>query len=603
MTLTLHVYHQQRPVFSTYLSGVLEIGRQQPDEPKPYCQVPAPHGSRLIVADQAEASLSRRHVLIEPQSDRVVQLSNLSKAVTIATDRGGIIEPGQHRQLEAPFVLVMGDRSIRVEFEAEVAEQPRMVSLANVTMAPGRQKIPSTRLRMIPEMQGGADGVKIVEWLQDVMSVFQSAASSPDFLERAAQAVVHLVGLDTAAVMIWDGARWKPEAVYNRRGDVASAWRPSSTILEAARREKRTFHHASQQHAASLMGVEALVAAPILDARGDVIGAIYGDRRQPAPDRNEIDITQLEAMLVELLATGVAAGLARLEQERSALAARVRFEQFFTPELAQQLELHPNLLEGKDAEITALFCDVRGFSRISERLGSVRTFAWICDVMEEFSECIQRFGGVLVDYIGDEVIAMWGAPVENAEHALLACRAALAMISKLPALNERWAQELGEPVSIGIGINSGLASVGNTGSTRKFKYGPLGNTVNLASRVQGATKYLKAKVLITGDTTARLGPEIQRRRLSRVRVVNIATPVDLYELVAVADDSWCQLRDRYEAALEALERKEFFIAMKYLGNLVADYPHDGPSQLLLARAVNAMISRDDFDITWELTGK
>jgi adenylate cyclase len=177
------------------------------------------------------------------------------------------------------------------------------------------------------------------------------------------------------------------------------------------------------------------------------------------------------------------------------------------------------------------------------------------------------------------------------------------MVKKLSGLNERWANELGEPVSIGVGINSGLARVGNTGSTRKFKYGPLGNTVNLASRVQGATKHLKSKILITGNTAAKLGPEIHRRRLSQVRVVNIETPVDLYEIVAVADERWSDLRDRYEAALQAMERKEFFTATKHLGNLVADYPNDGPSQLLLARAVNALISRDDFDHVWELESK
>jgi adenylate cyclase len=198
---------------------------------------------------------------------------------------------------------------------------------------------------------------------------------------------------------------------------------------------------------------------------------------------------------------------------------------------------------------------------------------------------------------------MWGAPVVTSGHETLACQAALEMVKKLNDLNERWANELGEPVSIGVGINSGMARVGNTGSTRKFKYGPLGNTVNLASRVQGATKHLKSRILITGNTEAKLEPEINRRRLSQVRVVNIEAPVDLYEIVPTADERWCELRDRYETALDAMERKEFFTATKYLGNLVADYPNDGPSQLLLARAVNALISRDDFNHVWELEGK
>ena len=603
MNLSLHIYHQQQPVYSTRFSGPVELGRQQADEQPCYNRVSIKDGVRIIVANQAEATFSRRHVRLEPRPDGKVVVRNLSAAVPIATDAAGVVGPQDQRELTPPFVLVVGDRSMRVEPDEEAASP--MVSLANMTMAPGQRKPPSTRIRPIATAAAGDDdGEMLVQWLQAAMAVFQSAASSPDFLQRAAQAVVELVGLDTASVVIWDGTIWDPQNVCTRIGKVSDSWQPSRTILDAARSERRTFRRAtSLTSAASLKGVEALVAAPILDSHGEVIGALYGDRRQPAEDRDSVDITQLEAMLVELLASGVAAGLARLEQERTALAERVRFEQFFTPELAQQLESHPDLLEGKDAEITALFCDVRGFSRISERLGAVRTFAWICDVMEEFSECIQRFNGVLVDYIGDEVIAMWGAPVETANHETLACQAALEMVKKLGALNERWANELGEPVSIGVGINSGMARVGNTGSTRKFKYGPLGNTVNLASRVQGATKYLKSKVLITGNTAAKVAPEINRRRLSRVRVVNIETPVDLYEIVVAADESWCELRDRYETALDAMDRKEFFTATKHLGNLVADFPNDGPSQLLLSRAVNALISRDDFDHVWELEGK
>ncbi len=154
-----------------------------------------------------------------------------------------------------------------------------------------------------------------------------------------------------------------------------------------------------------------------------------------------------------------------------------------------------------------------------------------------------------------------------------------------------------------MGVNSGTAQVGNTGTKRKFKYGPLGNTVNLASRVEGATKHLKSSVLVTGYTVDRLGDQLHRRRLSRVRVVNIEEPVDLYELVATADDNWQQLCDRYETALKAFEDREFFTATKYLGNLVADYPSDGPSQLLLSRAVNAMIEPEGFDPVWNLTSK
>src|SRR5207248_3044278 len=106
-------------------------------------------------------------------------------------------------------------------------------------------------------------------------------------------------------------------------------------------------------------------------------------------------------------------------------------------------------------------------------------------------EIVLDHEGVVVDQIGDELMVMWGAPEVQPNHAVLACRAALAMFECLPSLNERWLSIIGEPIKLGIGINSGIAQVGNVGSKIKFKYGALGNTVNLASRVQGATKHVK----------------------------------------------------------------------------------------------------------------
>jgi len=608
MAYSLVVYHQERQVYSTRFDGPLEVGRQQPGEPEPYAQLPTAGGARLVVASLGEASLSRQQVRLQPLEAGMVRVVNLSAAVPIAADALGTIEPSQALELTPPFVLVVGERSLRVEQVYEDA--PRLVGLADATLAPGRHKSPSGALPSIAALKSGSgEGETLIQWMYAAMSVFQSAASSPGFLQDAAQAVVNLVELDTVAVLRWDGTQWVTEAFATRTGNLSSRWRPSSTVLDTMRAEKRTFRRAPSEHAASLLGVEALVAAPILDAQGQVTGALYGDRRQPAQNREATEITHLEAMLVELLASGVAAGLARLEQEREAMATRVRFEQAFTPELVRQVESQPELLAGKDAEISALFCDVRGFSRLSERLGPVRTFAWISDVLEELSECVHRHDGVLVDYAGDELFGMWGTPIERADHALRACRTAAEMLERLEALNQRWQSELGQAIEIGIGINTGIARVGNTGTKRKFKYGPVGNTVNLASRVQGATKQFKARVVVSGNTvkSARAtGPgesALGFRRLARVRVVNIDEPIDLYELVAGPDARWCQLRDRYQEALDALERQEFFLATKHLGNLVADVPEDGPTQILLSRAVNAMVHPHDFDAVWTLSSK
>ena len=148
------------------------------------------------------------------------------------------------------------------------------------------------------------------------------------------------------------------------------------------------------------------MASPLLDGGGNVIGALYGERRRDNPDRAP-DNGKLEAILVELLACAVSTGLAREKQQQAALKISVLFEQFFTRELAHYLQQEPNLLEGRDAVVTLLFCDVRRFSSHSERLGPAGTVRWIGDVMGELSDRILAEEGVLVDYIGDELLAMW----------------------------------------------------------------------------------------------------------------------------------------------------------------------------------------------------
>jgi adenylate cyclase len=315
-------------------------------------------------------------------------------------------------------------------------------------------------------------------------------------------------------------------------------------------------------------------------------------------------ITRLEALLVETLACGVAAGLARLEQERSAVARKVQFEQFFSAELSAELEAQPDLLAGRDTEVTVLFCDIRGFSRVSERLGPAQTMEWIGGVLSTLSDEVVATGGVLVDYVGDELLAMWGAPQRQPDHAARACRAARAMVRQAAPINARWEPLVGVATGFGVGVNSSVARVGNIGSTRKFKYGPLGNGVNLGSRVQGATKYLRVPMLVTGATRRLVGEEFLARRLCSVRVVNIVEPVELHELDCSDDPSRREVFARYEEALVAFEAGDFGGAARRLGNLLALVPGDGPSLVLLSRAVECMIREPAaFSPVWELPGK
>jgi adenylate cyclase len=290
--------------------------------------------------------------------------------------------------------------------------------------------------------------------------------------------------------------------------------------------------------------------------------------------------------------------------ERMRLRER-EFGQFFTPEVARYFVRNPHLIrEGKEAEVTILFCDIRGFSRLSERLGPSVMVGWLSDVMATLSECVLEHRGVLVDYIGDELMAMWGAPEELPNHAELACLAAMAMLERLRAVNDRWQDVVHDSTEVGIGLNSGIARVGNTGSSLKFKYGPLGNTVNLASRVQGATKYLNTRLLVTGHTQRLLPDRFRTRRLCQVRVVNIREAVNIYELLPQVADGGADSKERYERALSLFEQRLLPEAVAILGDLLVDDPHDGPTLSLVSRIVNHMLhSQDGFDPVWDLPGK
>jgi adenylate cyclase len=603
--LQVRVLDRQRLVFSQDFSGAVELGRQTDIQEELYTSRALKDGTwRAIIARIEEDTLSRRHALLEPLEAGRLRLTNLSSKVSILLSDGSDFPAGSSRELELPLVFTIGRKTVRVQ--GPDRPEPTLRSLPGSVTPPGRPTL-TARFPTLP----GADSVQteaLIHWLRTSMTVLQAAASSSDFFQRAAQAVVDIVGCDTGRVLLLEDGQWKPIVVHTTAGlALPEEWQPSLHVLERVTAEKRTFWQALDPTVTlpdSLVGVEVVVAAPILDRQGEVIGAVYGDRHEGGPQRGQPRITELEAVLVELLASGVATGIARIEQEKAALEADVRFGQFFTRELSRQLTLQPDLLEGRDTEVSVLFCDIRGFSRISERLGPARTVEWVRDVLGALSECVLAQRGVLVDYIGDELMAMWGAPEVQTDHARRACQAALDMLEQVPRLNERWQTVLGEPMALAIGVNTGEARVGNTGSPHKFKYGPLGNTVNLASRVQGATKYFHSPLLVTEFTRAQLDEAFDCRRLCKVRVVNIGLPIDLYELVPQRSPGWLDTRARYEQALAEFEQGRFRSATRLLGNLLGERPDDGPALVLMARAANLQVDEtEDFDPVWELPGK
>ncbi len=616
--LRLTIRHEDRPPFSAAFSRPVELGRSDPTRPTPdpFLQPVEIAGDvRIAIAEPHESEVSRRQARLEVLTGDRVRLTNLSTAIAIRCSGHADVAPGGSVDHSLPISFQVGRVvvSVAAESSAEPAgnaepvahlqtlEQPPDVPRGSGS-ASGRLRQQQRITELLHDRQEG-EVQGLVRWWREVIAVLQSASNSTDFFHKAAAAIVDLMGLDMGAVFLRADDGWKPAAIASSEKSQA---RPSTNVLARVLAEKRTFWNKVEQNVdvfSSLAILDAYVAAPILDRAGDVLGALYGHREgRGAGGRSEI--TQLEALLVETLACGVAAGLSRLEQEKATLQQKVQFEQFFSPQLAARLEVEPDLLRGRDAEVTVLFCDIREFSAVSERLGPAQTMEWISGVLNPLSDAVVEGGGVLVDYVGDELMAMWGAPSAQPDHAALACRTAQRMVEAVPRINEQWGSVIGGPTRFGIGINSATARVGNTGSTRKFKYGPLGNGVNLASRVQGATKYLRVSSIITGSTRRLLDDSYRVRRLCTVRVVNIAEPVELFELDCGDAPRRDELFPRYDEALAAFEAGNFSKAARLLGGVLDGFPGDGPSLVLLSRAVDAMVHEPaDFSVVWRLPGK
>lgn len=462
-------------------------------------------------------------------------------------------------------------------------------------------------LALLGDSRGGGNRQELaVRLVHTALEAFKQPPGSKAFFDAAAQAALQMIGLDRVAVLRKEQDAWVCSTLVFRPGldqSRAAARRFSQALLTQMEHNGRTTSVDPQIDSLSvsqaLQDIDRAVAAPIFGENKQIVAALYGDRLTGVSENSE-PIGELEAALLEVLASGISSSIALKKEQR----LRSSMAPFFSAVVLDQLQQDPTLLAGRVADVSVLFCDIRGFSTVTERIGPVQSIAWINDIFTTLSECVLAHDGVLVNYIGDELMAMWGAPGNQPDHAARACRAALEMLEQIGPLGEKWNNILQAPFGLGIGINSGQASVGNTGSTKKFIYGPLGNTVNIASRMQGITKQIGVSGLISGQTAelaSRVG-KFQTRRLAKARVVGIAQPLDIVELCQQGCPS--DLAVRYEAALGSYEDGDLQVAAGRLASLVQDYPEDRPTIILLSRTVEMLTQPDrPFDSVWNLSHK
>jgi len=251
------------------------------------------------------------------------------------------------------------------------------------------------------------------------------------------------------------------------------------------------------------------------------------------------------------------------------------FRRYLSPHVIERLLENPGLLRlgGEQREVTSFFSDVAGFTSISEALSPSDLVTLLNDYLSVMTDVILDAGGTLDKYEGDAIIAFWNAPLDDPDHARRACAAAIACQSRLAALRPEFERRFGRGVRMRIGLNTGPAVVGNMGSTRRFDYTAMGDTINLAARLEGAAKQYGVGILAGEATVARAGDAIMSREVDLVRVVGKARAVRIFELVGERGAVSAEVEDRLRAfgsALTIFREKDWAAAAEAFAALAGD---------------------------------
>jgi adenylate cyclase len=279
---------------------------------------------------------------------------------------------------------------------------------------------------------------------------------------------------------------------------------------------------------------------------------------------------------------------------------RRAFQHYLHPVMVQQVLENPEELRlgGKSVESTVLFSDLEGFTRISEGLSASELVALLNEYFSAMTDVILAHRGMLNRTIGDGILALWGVPVPEPNHALAACKAAVAMQRRLASLNQEWEGNGRTPLRMRIGIQTGEIVVGNIGSLERFDYTAIGDNVNLASRLEGVNKLYGTSIILGEDTARLVRDSLELRELDRIKVVGRLGAVGIYECLGeqgeLSEDLPAFL-DTFRMGLAAYESRDWAKALAIFQQTLALNPADGASRVYIERCLKFLREPPSYD--------
>lgn len=286
------------------------------------------------------------------------------------------------------------------------------------------------------------------------------------------------------------------------------------------------------------------------------------------------------------------------------------FSRYIAPDVIDQILENPESLElgGENRPITIFFSDVAGFSGISEKLTPPELVALLNEYLSEMTDIIISHGGTIDKYEGDAIMAFYGAPQSYPDHELRACLAAIDMKTRLGEMQEHWRATGQHELYVRMGMNTGDAVVGNMGSRMRMDYTAMGDSVNLASRLEGANKFYSTTAMISQFTYEAVKDQVETRKLDTIRVVGKSEAIVIYELLSRKNDLPQKIYDlveTYNQGLELFTSRQWKKAHKAFEDALKIVPGDGPSKTYIARCEDFMKNppTQKWDGVFSLTSK
>ncbi len=370
--------------------------------------------------------------------------------------------------------------------------------------------------------------------LLEVSKGLTRAADTDSLLAKVADYVFQILEADRCAILLREGEHLVQKVARDKRSATVAYQVPQSIVKTVVDEKVAVLSDDAGEdtrfggQSILMQQVRSAIGAPLIGSEDKVLGVLYVDNFNVMKRFGEPDLDFLIAF----------AGIVAVALENANFAERIRrealtrsnFERFFTPQLAARIANSEEAIRlgGEKRPVAVLFSDIRGFTALSETMNPDAMAKHLTEYFTEMVDCVFRHGGTLDKFIGDAVMAQWGAPLHEPDDADRAISAAMDMMQQLDLLNERWRAEERPELQIGIGINFGEAFAGNIGSERRLEYTVIGDVVNVASRL--CSKAQGGEIIVSEELRAALANPPAFDTLEPLDLKNKSHPVPAFRV-------------------------------------------------------------------------